>query len=53
MHFEQVPLEVVKEIAEIDAVEKTSEIAGGTVERPPEKGAKSARLPTRSPARKK
>jgi len=54
IHFEQVPLEVVREIAEIDdAEEKTSGTAGSTVERPPDKVVKFGRVPTRSPARRK
>lgn len=54
IHFEQVPLEVVKEIAEIDDVEQTtSGTAGDAVERRPEKMVKSGRVPNRSAARKK
>jgi hypothetical protein len=53
-HFEQVPLAVVKEIAEIDDVEETpSGMVGHTVERLPEKMVKSGRVPTRTPVRKK
>ena len=51
-HFEQVPLEVVKEIAAIDDdAEKTAGTEGGSVQRPSERKGKSARVAARSPAR--
>jgi hypothetical protein len=52
-HFEQVPLEVVKEIAEIDDAEENTSATADTVDRPPGKMVKSGRVPTHSPARKK
>ena len=53
-HFEQVPLDLVKKIADIDdADEKTLGTGRSTVERPPDKVVKSGRVPTRSPAGKK
>ena len=53
-HFEQVPVEVVKAIAEIDdAEEGTPGTASDTVAWQPEKMVKPGRVPTRSPARKR
>jgi hypothetical protein len=53
-HFEQVPVDLVKKIAEIDDAEvKTLGTARSTVERPRDKMVKSGRVPTRSPAGKK
>jgi hypothetical protein len=53
-HFEQVPLEVVREIAVIDdGAEKTAGTEGGTLEPRPQTKGKSARVVARSPARKR
>jgi hypothetical protein len=53
-HFEQVPLEVVKEIAVIDdGAEKAAGTEGGTLEPPSPTKGKSARVAARSPARKR
>lgn len=54
IHFERVPLEVVKKVAKIDEVEETtSGTAGDIAGRRPNKAPKSVRVPTRSAARKK
>jgi hypothetical protein len=52
-HFEQVPLEVVKEIAVIDDVAEKTAGTEGTLEPRAPTNRKSARVAARSPARKR